>query len=199
MSKTDRSYLSKNEVSKQRTMKNMLDNVIAKINCEANRIAAYIEQGSDWNGSYIYDAPVIVDSLSLGEINKLYGRWGVYVFVMKEDFVLTRDNVIKWANVKGAPINNWHDYELYENQCFYVGSAVKPECSLYTRTKDHFLDREKTALRLSNDSRSIMKDKLKCLAFPIKKTYPKDQYDILLRRTEKKLHEVLKPVCGIRR
>ena len=180
-------------------MKNLIDQIIADINCEADRIVAFIKQGLEWTDSNVYDAPVFIDSESLGEINKLYGRWGVYVFVLKEDFGLTRDDVIAWANVKGAPIINWHDYDLKKNECFYLGSAVKSSCSLFTRIKDHFLDRNKTALNLSNESRSIMKDKLKCIAFPIKKVYPKDQYDIILRRTEHKLHEELEPVCGIRR
>lgn len=180
-------------------MKNLIDQVIADINCEAERIVAYIKHGLEWIGSDIYDVPLVIESTSLETIDKLYGRWGVYVFVMKEDFVLTREMVIDWAEVKGAPITNWHEYKLAKNQCFYLGSAVANGDSLLTRIKDHFGDREKTALRLSNSSRIVMKDKLKCFAFPIKKIYPKDQYDIILRRTEKKLHEAFEPVCGIRR
>ena len=180
-------------------MKELLNKVINYINSEAERIVAYIKLGSDWTSSDVFDAPVVIDSSSLEEIDRVRGRWGVYVFVVIEDFVLTRDNVIKWSDVKGAPIINWHDYKLQKNQCFYLGSAVKKDCSLFTRIKDHFYDREKTAMRLSNPSREIMKDNLRCFAFPIKKTYPKDQYDIILRRTEKKLHIDLEPVCGIRR
>ena len=129
----------------------------------------------------------------------LWGRHGIYVFVMNNDKSVTEEQIRKWNNLnQGASFKNYTKYELKRGDCIYLGDCVS--CSLFSRINQHFASNESyTSLKLNNPARSFLKDDLIIYAFPINKQYTEQDYRIILPVIERRLHDKLNPKCGSKR
>ena len=85
--------------------------------------------------------------------------------------------------------------DINDGDCLYLGSCVSK--SLYSRIKEHFsIGGSYQALKLGHQARQVLFREVYCIAFPIKQKYSEQQYRILLPNIERKLHELLAPLCG---
>ena len=116
-----------------------------------------------------------------------WGRKGVYVFIVSEDYILKPEEVAKYSAISGA---GFWDAPL--KQClkkgdhFYQGSTIRK--SLHTRLKEHYSDEcDQAGIKLNNKNRIIMKDRVKVFVFPIRKEL--ECYHFFIRLIESRLHE----------
>lgn len=149
--------------------------------------------------SDLFDPALILTPLDARD--SLRGRPGVYVFIMTEDVLLTRNQVQKWDELDkqtvSAGIYPWADTKISRGQCLYLGKSKE---SLMQRLGHHFGPTPGCApkgLALNHPSRIILKDKVRVAAFPIKNEF-KDCASLLLDHTEAELHNILKPIAGQR-
>ena len=162
---------------------------------EAEKIAYYFNHGGQFS-SDLFDEPIRLDD-SLHNLKSLWGRRGVYLFKAIEDIELDNSAVGKWNRINGASFVWWKPQPLTIGDCFYIGKSDK---SLYSRIKQHYsAERNGTsALLLGHQNRIIMRDKLECIAFPVKRIYTKDEYKMLLKAVESHLQQNLKQKCGVK-
>lgn len=159
-----------------------------KIECD--KIVECIH-GAEYH-SDVFDQPFVFDTLA-DRPQKLWGRRGVYVFMIKKEVPLTTEQVRTWNKIIGAGFTNWRQGSLKEGDCLYVGSSTT---SLFSRIRQHFIaDGEQAALRLSDPRRSVVLDSVRVYAFPAKKIYNK-HYRLLVTTVESFLHEALRPKAG---
>ena len=141
------------------------------ISVEARNVISAV-QGGEFPLSDVFDAPICLSGIE--DRKPLWGKKGVYVFLMKEDVSLTHEQARSWnEKCSGAGFRSWQAKELKKDTCLYLGSFVRQ--SLYTRIGHHFAEGgEATGLKLNHPARKILCDKVRVIAFPLKK--PAEMY-----------------------
>ena len=166
---------------------------------EAQKIAAFDRQKE--HQFDIFDAPVCYEMYpSKDELKSLRGEKGVYIFRVKNAQKLTRDEIKKWNEEKGAnflPIYGGPaSISFCANDVLYIGSCYSK--SLLVRMQEHYGD-YKPGLQLNAAQRTVLRDNVRAYAFPIKKGYlQKDTLyaKMILPVIEKELHNLLHPKTG---
>ena len=151
--------------------------------------------------SDIFDAPVCYEMYpSKNDLNSLRRKKGVYIFRVKNAQELTRDEIKKWNEEKGAnflPIYGGPaSISFCANDVLYIGSCYSE--SLLVRMQEHYGD-YKPGLQLNAAQRTVLRDNVRAYAFPIKKEYlQKDTLyaKIILPVIEKEVHILLHPKAG---
>ena len=167
-----------------------------KMNSEARQIVSFVNKDSTFC-SDIFALPVIMEKWS-DKAKTLRGRYGIYVFLVENAISLSYEQVFSWNEaLAGAKFKEYKNLQINEGDCLYVGSCVSK--SLYSRVKEHFSDGGSfQALKLEHPNRKNLFDVI-CIAFPIKCDYSEHHRRILLPALEKRLHELLLPLCGSNR
>ncbi len=181
----------------QETIKHLMES--GKRECQ--QISNYFKGGEF--KSDIFDTPCsFLASVSKEDleknIKKLRARYGIYIFVMKNDLNISVQQALSWNKIGGAPLNfsgNPKDISAKENDCFYIGSCYNQ--SLLTRMHNHFSNKENMkSLKLNISGREWIKSSLKVYCFPIKLIFCENERRIILRAIEKDLHNNLKAIAG---
>ena len=175
-------------------MQDILNQLCEKIDSEAKRITSAINAGTPFC-SEVFDPPVVIEQWT-GNHRALWGRHGIYVFLVRDAVTLKYEQVFAWnETLEGAKFRKYEDTLINDGDCLYLGSCVSK--SLYVRIREHFSsDGNYQALKLSHPVRKSLLDMVYCIAFPIKRSYTDQQYRILLPALEKRLHDCLPPLCG---
>lgn len=123
-----------------------------------------------------------------------WGRHGVYVFVVNEDFDLSGPQVSDYCDkCHGAGFNTRGAVSLKKGQHFYQGSATSN--SLHTRLKEHYSSgTDISALQLNNKYRSVVKDKLVVFLFPMVASL--ENRPFFIKMVEDDLHKRFPAVTG---
>ena len=182
--------------------------LMAFLSAEANEAVDYIEsviqdyENAPHKSEHFSDVLLIEDYVynpnPTGQLRKsLWGRRGVYVFVVKESFHLSYEEVSEYCSqCSGAGFPDWHEKDIEEGQHFYQGSAASK--SLHSRMKDHYSEHSNiAAIQLNNPHRVIVKDKLKVFVFPVIRKL--DNESFFIRMVEDRLHERFPAITGNRR
>ena len=161
---------------------------------ELSNIDNYLTSG--YFESSIFDL-VKVMSPSDDRPKELKGRKGVYFFFMTENQFMSRSLINSWQSESGATFFDWQERELKEGDCLYLGSSASLKTgSLYVRIGEHIGgNKTHTALKLSLENRSILKDKLVIYIFALRREL-KPYCNVILPPLEHKLHEKYKPKAG---
>lgn len=163
---------------------------------EIEYILNYDDNKSNINSKIFYKPNIFygVDYTSKGYV-QVKGLYGIYLIYMNEDVFLDYNTVRNFNDkAKGAKFKEYKDYDLKNGTCIYIGSCVFE--SLYSRLNQHFKDTDNYgSLHLQNKYREILKDKIKIVAFPVKCSGYYSM-DILMRKIEQELHNILKPTNG---
>lgn len=167
------------------------------ISDEAKQIALVLS-GANSNALSIFESPEYFDDCpqSPPRPKKLWGRKGIYIFVLNSDVKLSSDEVRKWNSLnRGAGFKTYSEQNLVKGDCLYLGDCVS--ISLYVRIRQHYSnDQSYTALKLRHSSRKILRNCLGVWAFPLKKEYSEEHCRIILPAIEKRLHILLSPKAG---
>ncbi len=162
---------------------------------EATEIINYTKMKRAYT-SNLFEKPIVFIMLD-GRPNLLTGKKGIYIFVIKEDINLTREQVWAWNSIRGAGFKHYTPIDLHKGDCLYLGSCV--ELSLFVRIGQHFSSEgEATALKLGHLNRKVLADLVEVYAFPIKKEFL-DYRKLILPAIEKRLHDSLTPKAGSNR
>lgn len=160
------------------------------LNDESKNIVKNISDGLAFT-SVFFDTVYTFESIHQRP-RALWGKCGVYVFVIKTPVNLTTDEVRKWNNVRGAKFKDYKKKNLKIGDCLYVGSGD----SIYRRMTDHFNTTcESTGLKLGSPNRKKVLNCIKVYAFPLRREYT-PYSSIIMREIEKRLHNALNPVAG---
>ena len=183
----------------------LLDELIGILDVEAKKASNYISSVIHDDGYFphvseyfsdvvISDVVEFEEKLTSEYRKTLWGRHGIYVFVIKEDFTLTYKEVWDYCEkCKAAGFQEYHDYYLKKGQHFYQGSATS--LSLYSRLNQHFsTSKTVSSMHLNHPSRVIVKDKLTVYVFPMRKVYK--NYKLFSKMVEEKIHERYHPITG---
>lgn len=171
-------------------MIDLLKTLATALNDEANNIVKHISDGLAYK-SVFFDTVYAFESIQQRP-RALWGKGGVYVFVIKTPVNLTADEVRKWNNVRGAKFKDYKKKDLKAEDCLYVGSGD----SIYRRMTDHFnAIGESTGLKLGSPNRKKVLNCVKVYAFPLQSEY-RPYSSIIMREIEKRLHNTLNPVAG---
>ena len=174
---------------------------------EASKAVGYIISVINQMNNQIYDSEFFSDVIVLddyeyepnpkGQLRKsLWGRKGLYVFVLKNDVYLTYKEVSDYCSgTNGAGFYKWEEQHLVKGQHFYQGSTIN---SLLSRIREHYSENcNAAALKLNNSSRIIMKDKLRLFVFPLRRDFDKCSY--FIRMIEDQLHNRVPAATGNKR
>lgn len=178
-------------------MREALQNLIIKVNAEADLICRHINNDAVFS-SEVFEDPILVtdfiDSRSTRN-NPLIGKKGIYVFMVTEYVELDRHQVFAWNDIKGAGFINDLKTTIEIDDCLYLGSCVSK--SLHSRIKEHFSEAgDFTALKLRSPQRNIMLDKVQVYIFRTKSNFSDQEIRIALPAIEKRLHELMVPRTG---
>ena len=147
--------------------------------------------GDKINGT-LFDSYMVVnnDIVEKKYKDRVYGRRGVYVFKMIDDYEVDKDFNKYPYSVKPKDVNK---KKFVKDEILYVGKSN----SLITRTHQHYSDTAQTpySLKLGWDIRKELKEKSIMVLFFLKKEY-KDFGNVIIPITEEMLHEKLKPLTG---
>ncbi|WP_029322692.1 hypothetical protein [Butyrivibrio sp. AE3004] len=203
---------------------NDLAHIISLLNDKVKDAADYIENCydiynendgsiSDFGEHELFSDVVVsgsfgvpIDNTNYTPLDSIPERRGIYLFLLNDTVTLSNDKVMAWngeiyekKKKRGADIKKqFVGSSLKVGQCFYVGSVSSKSCTLRKRMKVHYAgDDKKTtySLKLNNDDRIFIRDKLTVLLFPLKEEYEK-QGAIFLPLVEKELHSRLRPAAG---
>ena len=178
-------------------MYELLKNFNKKIRKEVEGICDLVLQKDDVSLD-IFDSPSCFSKCPQNHPRptSLWGRHGIYIFLIEHDEVISENKVRKWNELnQGASFKNYKPYDLKQGDCLYVGDCVS--FSLYTRIRQHFANQESySSLKLNNPARNFLLNNVKIYAFPIKNVYTEEMYRVILPTIEKRLHELLQPKCG---
>lgn len=131
----------------------------------------------------------------VGNIKKsTWGRHGVYVFVVKEDFELLGPQVSDYCDrCHGASFKVRGAADLKKGQHFYQGSATSN--SFHTRLKEHYSSgTDISALQLNNRYRAVVKDKLVVFLFPMVPSL--EHRPFFIKMVEAELHRRFPAITG---
>ena len=172
-------------------MKTLLKKLSDSFDQEASKISDYITN----NGKYcseFFECPAIFHSLDTRP-RSLWGKGGIYIFVITKEIELSKAEVFCWNTVGGAGFPNVKSKKLVVGDCLYLGSAE----SIYKRMPPHFGDTTTTGtgLKLCHNNRKKLKDSITVYAFPLKEEL-KEYSHIVNREIEKRLHRLLQPKAG---
>lgn len=171
-------------------MVDLLKTLATTLNNEANNIVKHISDGVAYKSDF-FNTVYTFESIQQRP-RALWGKCGVYVFVVKTPVSLTADEVRKWNNVRGAKFKDYKKKDLRVADCLYVGSGD----SIYRRMTDHFnATGESTGLKLASPNRKKVLNCVKVYAFPLRSKY-RQYSSIIMREIEKGLHNTLNPVAG---
>lgn len=132
-----------------------------------------------------------------GELRKsVRGGRGLYVFVVKEDFSLTKEEVFNYnEKCNGAGFKKYGAANLHSGDHFYQGSTTK---SLQTRLRAHYSTKAAaSAIQLNNPHRLVVKGKLKVFIFPMVAAL--EHRPFFIKMIEDELHERFPTITGSRR
>ena len=123
-----------------------------------------------------------------------WGRHGVYVFVVNEDFDLSGPQVSAYCDkCHGAGFKSRGAVSLRKGQHFYQGSVTSN--SFHTRLKEHYSSgTDISALQLNNRYRSIVKDKLVVFVFPMVASL--EHRPFFIKMIENDLHQRFPAITG---
>lgn len=171
---------------------------------EAQKAVDYIDEViNDYNGTaheneYFRDV-ILFDDVDFpveprnGLRISTRGRRGIYVFIVKTDFSLTRQEVAQYNKCAGAGFSKKYGAkELKMGDHFYQGSACN---SLLVRFHQHYsIDCQASAMKLNNPNRLMVKDKLKLYIFPM---VPGLEFrHFFIEMIEEILHKRFPPITG---
>ena len=180
-------------------------NLLQEEACSAvNYIASVINEydKAEHNSKYFSDVLLVknyeYNPHPTGELKKAtWGRKGLYVFVVTQDFELNTKEVKEYCSIAGAGF--WDTplpQSLRAGDHFYQGSTISK--SLHTRIKEHYSEKsDQSAICLNNPKRIIAKDKIELYIFPIRKEFEK--YPFFIRMIEAELHEKFRARTGSKR
>ncbi len=182
---------------RHKDMQAVLRQLCEKIEKEALQITSAINAGSTFC-STVFDNPIVIQKWHEQD-RRLRGQKGIYVFIVRNALTLEYKQVFDWnETLKGAKFREYKKIDINDGDCLYIGSCVSK--SLYSRIKEHFSDSGSYyALKLGHPARQELHNTVYCVAFPIKCNYTQQQYRILLPALEKRLHDLLVPLCGSNR
>lgn len=123
-----------------------------------------------------------------------WGRHGVYVFVVNEDFDLSGPQVSEYCDkCHGAGFKVRGAAHLKKGQHFYQGSATSN--SFHTRLKEHYsTGTDISALQLNNKHRIIVRDKLCVFVFPMVSSL--EHRPFFIKMIEDELHHRFPSITG---
>ena len=130
-----------------------------------------------------------------GDIKKsTWGRKGIYVFVVNQDFQLTSKEVQDYCSIYGAGfLDTPLPQELHMGDHYYQGSTISK--SLHTRIKEHYsVTCDQSSICLNNPKRILVKDRLVLYLFPVRREIEK--YPFFIRMIENSLHERFRARTG---
>lgn len=127
---------------------------------------------------------------------KLIGKYGIYIFVLTEDVMISSEEFARYQSISGARIKERIEGEtvFFEEQCLYTGSSIRN--SLYVRINQHFNNKIKpAALHIGHRNRNVFMGKTVVYAFPIKKEFY-EYLKIIVPQLETYMHEQFCPIAG---
>lgn len=177
-------------------MLELLDQVQEKIEFEWRYISQSINHKENIFQSSLFEECVEIHMDPAKDINgkKLWGKKGIYVFLLDEPIVMTDIEAETYNKLKGAKIKGNRGFDASESECLYTGSVISE--SLYSRLRQHFgPDSKVGCLHLAAPERSLLLGKVTAYAFPIRKKYI-PYIKIIMPALEAKLHEDYMPLAG---
>ena len=171
-------------------MKALLKELSEKFDEEAEKIQEHIINKTDYASDF-FDILPTFNSLE-DRPRKMWGKKGVYIFLITKPVSLDYKIVSKWNEVPGAGFKSCHQPSLAVGDCLYVGSSD----SLYGRMTEHFSsDSGAASLKLSHPNRKFALDSICVYSFALKKDFV-DYSSMIITQIEKRLHNSLKPKAG---
>ncbi len=190
-------------------MKATIEHFLGLLKNEADLISNYFSTGQ-YSSAY-FEHPqsfcADIDDDDFSELtDKLYGRFGIYLFVANKPINFTLKSGRAWNDdtIKGGKIKAKKTVavKIKKGNVFYLGSCSKD--SLMVRLREHFVEEESYySLKLGHENRSWIKPSLTVYFFQIKKDgkpkknmFSKEERLIILPAIEKQLHIKLSPIAG---
>ena len=171
-------------------MKELLKELSEIFDEEADKIKESVINNTDYRSDF-FDILPTFSSLKKRP-SKMWGKKGVYIFVITKHIELNFKLVSKWNSVSGAGLKSYQQKSLEVGDCLYVGSSD----SLYGRMTEHFSsDSGAASLKLSHENRKIVLDSVCVHSFALKSDL-KDYSSMIITQIEKRLHNSLKPKAG---
>ena len=172
------------------TMKELLQKLSEKFDEEADKIKEFVTNNANYSSDFFDILPTFT---SLGtRPRKMWGKKGVYIFLITKPVSLDYKIVSKWNEVTGAGFKSYHQPSLAVGDCLYVGSSD----SLYGRMTEHFSpDSGAASLKLSHPNRKFALDSVCVYSFALKRDFI-DYSSMIITQIEKRLHNSLKPKAG---
>lgn len=178
--------------------KELLTELARKIDSECQQITRYVKEEKLFE-SELFDPPVVLTQLT--DRAPLWGKKGIYIFIMIADVNLSYQQIKEW-NEKPRPseagLKSSLPQSILTNDCLYLGSVDSESFSLYQRFRQHFgpvITEDPHGLALALPGRSVVHGKVRAIAFPLKVEFNKNA-PLILPRIERALHEVFKPKAG---
>ena len=153
-----------------------------------------IEASNDTQSDLFECCVELREDPKIGGARNLYGRHGIYVFLLDEPIELSTEEIKVFNSLKGAKLKDKESFSACEGSCLYAGSSCSD--SLYVRLRNHFKEDYKGAsLHLGAPERNKLLGKVTAYVFPIKKKY-EPYLKIIMPTLETKLHEDYMPLAG---
>lgn len=171
-------------------MKELLKKLSEKFDEEADKIRDFVINNTDYPSDFFDILPTFT-SLE-NRPRKMWGKKGVYIFLITEPISLDYNIVSKWNGISGAGFKLYDQPSLVVGDCLYVGSSD----SLYGRMTEHFSANSGAAsLKLSHPDRKLALNSVCVYSFALKRDFV-DYSSMIITQVEKRLHNSLQPKAG---
>ena len=171
-------------------MKDLLKKLSETFDEEAEKIKEYVTNKSGY-ASVFFDILPAFTSLEKRP-RKMWGKKGVYIFLITKPVPLDYNIVSAWNSVSGAGFKSYFQPSLVTGDCLYVGSSD----SLYGRMREHFsADSGAASLKLSHPNRKLAIESVGVYSFALKREFA-DYSSMIITQIEKRLHNSLHPKAG---
>lgn len=171
-------------------MKDLLKKLSEKFDEEADKIKESVINNTEYTSDFFDILPTFT-SLEKRP-RKMWGKKGVYIFVITKQVSLNYNIVCKWNSVSGAGFKSYNQQSLVVGDCLYVGSSD----SLYGRMREHFsADSGAASLKLSHPNRKLALESVCVYSFALKRDFV-IYSSIIITQIEKRLHNSLQPKAG---
>ena len=147
-------------------MKELLKKISEKFDEEADKIKEFVTNNANYTSDF-FDVLPTFTSLEKRP-KKMWGKKGVYIFLITKPVSLDYNIVSKWNSIFGAGFKLYNQPSLVIGDCLYVGSSD----SLYGRMTEHFSsDSGAASLKLSHPNRKLALDSICVYSFALKKDF----------------------------
>ena len=193
----------------------MIIDIIKELNSEIEKAWKYVDRVINSDSTIInqqyqrdlfdeYAVFISAPQPNDNEAKKIKGRHGIYIFLLTDDVVITKEQVEGYNSLVGAKLKKefWGKDgcgQYIINMCLYTGSCINK--SLYSRLREHFgvIGSANTAcLHIESPERRFLKGKVIVYAFPIRKQY-EDHLRVIIPALEHQMHEQFCPIAGTSR